>query len=249
MTFSSPPPGRPGARAPVGYSPELGRAICARIAAGESARSLARQPGMPSRRTFGDWALREPDFAQALEAAKRAARLSRLAKDRAVDAGRTWRKILNRVAQRGGAPSSYSLERGEAVCARIAAGESVLSIGADPAMPCTVTIYNWVRREAGFQEMYEHARSVAADLMFDLAWDIALETTEETVRADRLRIQTLRWKAAMQAPKKYGARRPLGPDEDEQQPWTVVIQHFADPPPGQPQFTDLEGNPVARPED
>lgn len=247
MTFSSPPPGRPGARAPVGYSPELGRAICARIAAGESARALAREPGMPSRRTFGDWAAREPDFAQALEAAKRAARLSRMAKDRAADAGRIWRKMLTRAGRRGGSLSSYSPERGEAVCARIAAGESVLSIGADPAMPCAVTIYNWVRREAGFLEMYEQARSVAADLMFDLAWDIALETTEETVRADRLRIQTLRWKTAMQAPKKYGVRRPLTPDEAEHEPWTVIIQRFADPPPGTPQFTDLAGNPVARP--
>jgi hypothetical protein len=34
----------------------------------------------------------------------------------------------------------------------------------------------------------------------------------------------------------------------EHEPWTGVIQKFANPPPGTPQFTDLAGNAVARPE-
>ncbi len=62
--------GAGGKAASVRYSAELGREICARVAAGESQHALAREPGMPSRRTFRDWALREPEFGAAFEAAK-----------------------------------------------------------------------------------------------------------------------------------------------------------------------------------
>ncbi len=70
MPFDHHPPARAGARAPVRYSEALGREICARIAAGASQHQLAREPGMPSRRTFRDWALREPGFARGLALAK-----------------------------------------------------------------------------------------------------------------------------------------------------------------------------------
>jgi len=261
MPSPSPPPGRAGARTPVRYSVELGRAICARIAAGESQHELARQPGMPSRRTFRDWALREPEFAVAYEAAKDEARARQVALDRQADlkpgGGRIWRRMLTRAGRRGGSVSIYTPELGEAICARIAGGESVLAIGDDPAMPCTVSIYNWARRNDEFRRMYLAAKDIAADLMFDLAREIALEATEASVRSDALRIRTLRWQSAVLAPKKYGLRRGLGPpvawDPDgeaaggDAAPWTLVVQHYGDPGEG-PQFTDLEGREVARPD-
>jgi hypothetical protein len=249
MTFSSPPPGIPGARTAVRYSPALGRTICARIAAGETQRALAEEAGMPSAWTMRDWARRLPDFAEAFEAARRASRARRLAQDRRTDAARGWRRMLKRTGRRGGSVSIRTPELDQAICARIAAAETVIAIGADPAMPSASTICAWVRRDDDFREMYAAAKAVASDLMFDLALEIALESREETVRADRLRIQTLRWHTAMLAPKKYGARRALGAEEGEaREPWTVVIQKFADPPPGTPQFTDLSGKAVARPE-
>jgi len=249
MTFASPPPGAPGARTPVRYSPELGRTICTRIAAGETQRALADEAGMPSAWTMRDWARRIPEFAEAFEAARRRALARQLAQERRVDEARGWRRMLKRTGRRGGSVSIRTPELDEAICGRIAAGESVIAIGADPAMPSASTICAWVRRDEDFREMYAEAKAMAADLMFDLAWEIALESSEETVRADRLRIQTLRWHTAMLAPRKYGVRRPLAPEEDEEgrKPWTVVIQKFSDPPPGTPQFTDLEGNAVRRP--
>ena len=66
---AEPARGAGGKAACVRYTPELGREICARVAAGESQHALAREPGMPSRRTFRDWALREPEFGAAFEAA------------------------------------------------------------------------------------------------------------------------------------------------------------------------------------
>lgn len=249
MTLESSPPGAPGARAPVRYSPELGQAICARIAAGESQKALAREAGMPSAWTLRDWARRIPEFAEAFEAAREGALARRLAQDRRVDETRAWRRMLKRTGRRGGSVSIRTPQLEEAICARIAAGETVIAIGADPAMPCAATICGWVRRHEDFRDRYLEAKAEACDLLFDLALEIALESTAETVQADRLRIATLRWQTAMLAPRKYGVRRALAPAEDEEgrKPWTVIIQKFADPPPGTPQFTDLAGNAVARP--
>ena len=236
MVANSPPPARAGVRAAVRYSPELGREICRRLAAGESQHALAR----------------EPDFGAAYEAAKLAGRMRQLALDRRADQPRMWRKMLTRKGRRGGSVSPYTPELGEAICLRIAGGESVLAIGADPAMPCCVTIYNWARRNDDFREMYLRAKEMAADLLFDLSREIAMEATEASVRSDRLRIETLRWHTAMLAPKKYGTRRALGPEAGEgagvgeRQPFTVLIQRFADAD-GGPQFTDAEGNEVERP--
>ena len=222
------------------YTPERGREICARLAAGTSEAALCREPGMPSVQAVRLWAVREPEFGAAYEAAKAAAREARLSKDRKVDLGRRWRTALTLASgwtPAGGAVSPYCDELAQLICARIAGGESVLSIGADPAMPCAQTIYNWVRQKDEFREMYLTARDLAADLLFDLAFDVAIEATEETVRADRLRIQTLRWRVAAMAPKKYGVRRMLGPavEPDEKggpQPFGIELVNFVQEPGG-----------------
>lgn len=151
------------------------------------------------------------------------------------------------------APVRYCPELGEAICARIATGESVLAIGDDPAMPCSTSIHNWARRYDEFRRMYMAAKAISADLMFDLAREIALETTEATVRSDALRIRTLRWHVALVAPKKYGLRRALGPafsDGDGEGGGTimnVIIRNFGDPEPGAPQFFNLAGEEAPRP--
>ncbi|MDP3854078.1 hypothetical protein [Phenylobacterium sp.] len=256
MPFTSPPPARAGARAPVRYSAELGRAICARLAAGASEAALCREAGMPSVQAVRLWARREPEFGAAYEAAKDQARSQRLSAERRADISRRWRQALARAAsgeRRGGRSSAYRDELGEAICARIAGGESVLSIGADPDMPCAPTIYHWARGNMVFREAYLAAKDIAADLMFDLAMDIALEATAETVRADDLRIRTLRWRSALTAPKKYGLRRALGPAPDDGDGegggtiMNVIIRNFGDPEPGAPQFVNLAGEEVPRP--
>ncbi|HEX5379799.1 MAG TPA: hypothetical protein VFW47_14580 [Phenylobacterium sp.] len=248
MTSHSPPPARAGVRAPVRYSPELGREICARLAAGVSQKALSAEPGMPSAWTMRDWARRIPEFATAFEAARGVSQARQLAQERRADETRRWRRMLKRSGRRGGRVSIRTHELTQAICARIAAGETVVSIGADPAMPAASTICGWVRSDDDFREMYARAKDAAADLLFDLALEIALESSDETVRADRLRIQTLRWHTAMLAPKKYGVRRALAPESDGEgrEPWTVVIQRFGGPEDGAKQIADHAGEPPLR---
>ena len=237
MSLMPPPPGRPGARAPVRYSPELGEAICARIAAGESEAALARDPGMPSVRAIHVWRAREPAFGAAYEAARRTARRWRLAREKVADTGKRWRAALRARADRPGRVSILTPELTETICARIAAGESVLAIGADPAMPCAPSIYGWARRNQAFRAAYLRAKDIGTNILFDAAWEIALESTEATVRADRLRIDTLRWHVATLAPKKYGRDA-----EDEAPTQMVVIQRFSDGG-----YADLDGRPIPPP--
>ncbi|MDO8801447.1 hypothetical protein [Phenylobacterium sp.] len=229
MSSKSPPFGRSDRRPQVRYSPALGTLICERIAAGQSEASLGREPGMPSVQAIYKWREREPDFAQAYEAARNQARGERRTRDRAEDEDRRWRRALRpRKDGRGGRVSTYSDELGGVILRRIAAGETVLSIGADADMPCAATIYHWIRADDGFHDAYLKAKAVAADIFADAMLEIALESTETTARADALRIKTLRWTASMLAPKNYGPRRPLPGDAEDpdKPPWVVVVQEF-----------------------
>lgn len=246
MPSLSPGPGRARVRASVRFTPELGREICARVAAGESQHALAREPGMPSRRTFRDWALREPEFGAAFEAAKLEGRRRQIAADREADlrpgSGKLWRRMMAQASptrRRGGSVSILTPELAEEICLRIAGGESVLALSADPDMPCAGSIYGWARRDDWFREMYVRAKEIAADLHFDLAYEVALEATEDTVRSDRLRVQVLRWRVALIEPKKYGLRRMLGPaaegerdGESGPQPFGIELVNFVPGPGG-----------------
>jgi len=244
MSLMSPPPARAGVRASVRYSPELGAEICARIAAGESEAAVARRAGMPSVRSIHVWRAREPEFGAAYDVARRTARQWRLAGEQVADQGRRWRAALRPRDPRGGSVSMLTPELSEVICARIAAGESVMAIGADPQMPCAPSIYGWARRNPAFREAYLAAKDIGTDILFDAAWEIALESTEATVRSDRLRVETLRWCVATRAPKKYGPAASRAEEETAvQQPTLVVIQRFADG-----RYADLDGRPLPPPE-
>ena len=240
------------ARGPgVRFDWDVAKAICEKLACGMSERRVERLDGMPSRRAIRDWALREPVFAQWVDEAKAQARWGRQERTRVANFDRRWRQMLN-PNRRGVRKSAYTPQLGEEICARIAAGESVMAIGADPTMPCAGVIHRWRNRHDEFHEMYLRAKEIGAETMFDLAYEVALETTEETVRSDRIRIQTIRWRTALLAPKVYGTRQAMGPPvmgEDEGPTQVrVIVQRWFDRPEG-PQFTDLEGNEVIMPED
>lgn len=243
MPEETSPARRAGGKAPcVRFTPELGREICARLAAGESAHALAREPGMPSRRTFGDWAARDPAFGAQLEAAKLAGRRAKVAAARVADEARIWRSNQRaqwKLAKAGtpgpsrGSESLLTDALAEEICRRIAAGEPNGRICADAHMPSIGTLYGWVRRVDWFRERYETAKALAADLYFDLCLEVALETTEASVRSDRVRIAAFVRHAAQIAPNKYGVRRLLGEagsagfgPSGEPQPFAIEVVNF-----------------------
>jgi len=125
-------------------------------------------------------------------------------------------------------PSSYTKERGAAICARLIAGESLNRICQDEGMPSVVTVYNWLAASEEFLKLYTRAREDQADTLADQIVSIADEECT-TVKADkhgtkaddddgntevvfdstavarnRLRVDARKWVAAKLKPKKYG---------------------------------------------
>jgi hypothetical protein len=70
-----------------------------------------------------------------------------------------------------GKKSTYRRDWAQAFCDRIAAGESGMSVSADPAMPSAKAVYRWLKRFPEFREMYVEARRVQ---QFKLEFDIHL---------------------------------------------------------------------------
>lgn len=126
-----------------------------------------------------------------------------------------------------GRPAIYNEELAAAICERIAAGETLLSIVADAEMPCYTTVCKWRRTIPDFAQMYAHAREDQADteaeeiraisderppMVGDTNHQAGESASEDgNTRMDsafvawqRLRIDTRKWRASKMRPKVYG---------------------------------------------
>jgi hypothetical protein len=126
---------------------------------------------------------------------------------------------------------AYSQSTADAICARIANGESLRAICADEDMPASSTVFLWLAEHAGFSEQYARAREAQAE---HLAAEIVAIADEEctmvraskhgakaddpesgevevvfdatAVARNRLRVDARKWVAAKLKPKVYGDR-------------------------------------------
>ncbi len=120
---------------------------------------------------------------------------------------------------KGGRPTSYTLELTDAICARLADGESMRSVCRDDAMPSMSTVFKWLREHNEFSQQYaiakEECAEVYAEEIIEIADDSSNDYTEageggetklnsEHVQRSRLRIDARKWVASKLKPKKYG---------------------------------------------
>lgn len=121
-----------------------------------------------------------------------------------------------------GRPSLYSKKLAEAICARIADGESLRKICLDKDMPGRRTVLDWLDDDKNeeFRAKYARAREAQADFLAAEIVEIAdtpqvgtksvskptgLEITEgDMIEHRRLQVLARQWYAAKLAPKKYG---------------------------------------------
>jgi hypothetical protein len=185
------------------YTAERGRAICGRLASGESQVSICADPAMPSRGTLFRWMRDMPPFAEAVAKARAAA-------------GRT---------ARGGHASSYCPTTANEIFDRMCAGESVTRICADPAMPSFSTFYYWRKHFADFREAMRVAREVQAERFCDLGWEIAEAVRPETAQATRVKLNQLRWTASVLCPGRYGRLKP-GQAPAAPRERSILFRHF-----------------------
>lgn len=193
----------------VRFGAETAREILRRTAAGESMRAICRDPTMPAPHTVGRWAQDRPKFAADLLAAREAA-------------GGPFR----------GGRTTYCVATVEAICARVAAGEAVTAICADPDMPVAATVYAWRDRHPEFNNALYEAMDVRADRLFEQGWEMAQAATPKTAYVTQVRLAHLRWHVGKLHPKRYGVLKALPPEGEEPaavappQRTVISVRHF-----------------------
>ena len=128
-----------------------------------------------------------------------------------------------RIAGAIGRPSSFTDEKADTICDRLASGESLVAICASDEMPSTVTVFRWLAANESFRCKYARAREAQADVLFDEILDIADEKSRDTIKGksgedipdnewisrSRLRIDARKWMAGKLRPKVYGDKLEL----------------------------------------
>jgi len=117
-----------------------------------------------------------------------------------------------------GRPSKYSDALIEAICGRIAGGESLVKICLDPHMPSRSSVILWLTKHEGFSVRYACAREAQADYLLEELVQIADDgsndtytsedgreiTNQDVIARSRLRVDARKWVIAKLSPKKYG---------------------------------------------
>ena len=188
------------------YSVEMGLVILQRMAAGETIRRIAADPAMPSYATIFHWRKLHPDFARDWEKVRMLQAYLRVERWEA-------KAKLPPGAWRRGRKSSFTVERGEAVCALLREGVTMMAINAMPGMPSAKVVYTWLKREPVFREMVAEARAYGEDWLRFKA-EIAAERVLKSFPAPcpdfpAIRAETEYWEGRAGAfrPKVYGRFR------------------------------------------
>ena len=122
-----------------------------------------------------------------------------------------------------GRPSSFTQDKADTICGRIAMGESLRRICKDEGMPEAGTVFRWLREFPAFQDQYARAREEQAegyaDEIAEIADEVHLEDVKDedgnvievkvdatAVARNRLRVDSRKWIASKLLPKKYGDR-------------------------------------------
>lgn len=121
-----------------------------------------------------------------------------------------------------GRPSEFSQETADAICEKLADGESLRSICLADEMPAKSTVFKWLGQHSDFADQYARAREAQADTLADDIVDIADDGTNDWMKRQRddgttedvlnhehiarskLRVDARKWVAAKLKPKKYG---------------------------------------------
>ena len=118
---------------------------------------------------------------------------------------------------------AYEQAVADAICARLAEGESVVSICRGDGMPSKAELYRWLASEvnANFRDKYARAKEIGIERMADEIAEIAdsgsndwmaandpdnpgYRLNGEHVQRSRLRVDTRKWLLSKLIPKKYG---------------------------------------------
>ena len=118
-----------------------------------------------------------------------------------------------RQSRKPGRPTAYTEKLGGQICVRLAGGESLRSICADPKMPAMSSVLLWVvdGKHEDFSEQYRVAREAAgyahADRVIDTVDRLGLgELDPQSAKA---MLDGLKWSAERMSPKAHGPKQEI----------------------------------------
>lgn len=133
-----------------------------------------------------------------------------------------------------GRPSSFDEKIADAICERLAEGQSLRSICKSDDMPSVSTVCRWLAdpERSIFREQYAQAREAQADALADEILDIADDGLNDTyvdgegnekidhdvIARSKLRVDARKWIAAKLKPRKYGEKQLVGSDPENPLP-------------------------------
>lgn len=190
------------------YRREFGEVICARIDAGETLNSICADPAMPCKATLRQWRKMHPEFAAMYERVRRHLREGRIQNRRLKHVSDAWRipheiRLGLRKPYFGGRKTTYSRAWGAAFCARVADGETINEITADPEMPSVKAVYGWLKRHEEFLDMYLEARAEQKRWLEFMIEMIVMEVTPATLKAAQAEVMRLEGRIGQLTPKTY----------------------------------------------
>jgi hypothetical protein len=123
-----------------------------------------------------------------------------------------------------GRPSSYTVEKGDEICRRMASGQSLREVCRADDMPSLPTVLRWAESFPSFREQYVRAREALLEHWAEEIVEISDDGSNdwqtrqdaegnetkvldhEHIQRSRLRVDTRKWLLSKLAPRKYGEK-------------------------------------------
>jgi hypothetical protein len=145
-----------------------------------------------------------------------------------------------------GRPSGFSQQLADAICARLAVGDSVREICRDEEMPSISMVFRWIAEYDSFREQYARAKQAGVEAMAEEIIDIAdngsndwMERNDkdnagwlyngEAARRSQIRIDARKWLLSKLAAKKYGDKLSVGGDPDAPLALQIIERRIVKP--------------------
>jgi transposase-like protein len=123
--------------------------------------------------------------------------------------------------QKGRVVYPYNVDTANAIIESVCEGMTMRQISKMTGMPPVSTMYYWVSKYKEFKHDLEIARKVRGEMLADEALDIARDTNAMKSRADKLKIDTLKWAAKVNNPEQFGDK--VTHSGDSSNPIQIVV--------------------------
>lgn len=123
----------------------------------------------------------------------------------------------------------YSRLVADAVCERIASGETIQDICAIPGMPTTRQLLSWARTKPEFKVLYEEALALQAEYVSNLYLGLAKRVLDDPRNSAAIKVAAdiLSKSAEWRAPRKFGPRMDLTVTEAAKTPEQIRSEALA----------------------